>query len=287
MLRAMMSMRHTLVLGTLCVVCATSFSGCHSTSSSGTGLFVASVPGQACFVVEGAETCGFTNNVSSRLQCKAGVWVQIEACVASPCTSAGPQLTTCSASGAVDAGADGQAGGDGGAASDGDGAGVDGDDTDSAATTDTASATDSVASDAAGDAADDAAGDATTTTAKYGAGCTAAADVAFRTLISTDAAKGTEFLSVVKDCTLTKGCLSKADEAAKTGCIRDCIADATISKDNKLSLDCAACYGTYKGFCGAAKCITFCAVDAASAGCTKCLADNCDPNYELCLLGDK
>jgi hypothetical protein len=175
-------------------------------------------------------------------------------------------------------------------------------------TTDTATATDSGgAVDAAGDAtattdagktatdsggAVDAAGDATATTdagktAKYGAGCTSTDDTAFRKLLGDDTAKGDEFRGVVKDCTLTKGCLSKADEAAKVSCISDCIATAPISTTGKLSLDCATCYGHYKGYCGAAKCITFCAVDAASAGCSKCLADNCDPEYELCVAGDK
>ena len=143
------------------------------------------------------------------------------------------------------------------------------DDTTTTTTTDTATAAD------------------TTTAATFGAGCSGADDQAFRTALGGDAAKAGEFTSLIKDCTLTKGCLAKGSDKEAQDCIRDCILDAQISKDGKLTSECAACYGTYKGHCGAKKCIAKCAVDAGSPDCSACLAENCDPVYELCLAGDK
>lgn len=162
------------------------------------------------------------------------------------------------------------------------------DDTTTTTTTDTANT-----ADAASDATDttsadavDAVGDATVTYS-FGAGCSGADDQAFRTMLGGDSAKASEFTGLIKDCTLTKGCLAKTPDSAAQDCIRDCILDSQLTKDGKLTSDCAACYGTYKGHCGAKKCISKCAVDAGSADCSACLKENCDPIYELCLEGDK
>ncbi len=159
--------------------------------------------------------------------------------------------------------------------------------TDTATANDTTSGSDATTGDDATTGGDSTTAGDTTATASYGKGCTADDDKAFRTLLSTDADKGKEFTGVVKDCTLTKGCLAKGSDKEAQDCIRDCILDAQISKDGKLTSDCAACYGTYKGHCGAKKCIAKCAVDAGSADCSACLKENCDPFYDLCVEGDK
>ncbi|MCO4763598.1 MAG: hypothetical protein KC502_18955 [Myxococcales bacterium] len=135
----------------------------------------------------------------------------------------------------------------------------------------------------AADGAVDAASDATTTNADPG--CTSADDQAFNKLLTDDKAKGGAMATAVSNCTLKKGCLGKADADAKKNCIRDCLLEDALLKDNKVSSNCAACYGTYKGFCGADKCITDCAADPSSAGCSKCLETNCDPDFSKCVSG--
>ncbi|HAN30862.1 MAG TPA: hypothetical protein DCQ06_04635 [Myxococcales bacterium] len=133
----------------------------------------------------------------------------------------------------------------------------------------------------------DAAGLPADATPSFGAGCSAADDQAFLKVL-TDNADGEagKVTNIVKDCTLTKGCMAKDTEDEQKDCIRDCVLESDLVKSNKVSNDCAACFGTYKGWCGAKKCLAQCAVDAGSQACGDCLASNCDSVYDLCLAGD-
>ena len=161
-------------------------------------------------------------------------------------------------------------------------------------TTTTAVDSGSTATDAGADAGTDAgtttdAGTATDAgaTAKYGKGCTSADDQAFLGGLQKDAAAATAFAGLISNCTLKKGCLALADAPAKQACITKCIVEDKIATDGKMSNDCASCYGVYKGFCGADKCIAKCAADPQAQKCSDCLATNCDPEYNKCLAGDK
>ena len=169
--------------------------------------------------------------------------------------------------------------------------GDDHDDHDHGNKTDTTVASDASAADgsATGDATSggdtaDLPGEATPS---FGAGCSAADDQALLKVL-TDNANGEagKMANIVKDCTLTKGCMAKDTEDQQKDCIRDCVLESDLAKDNKMSSDCAACFGTYKGWCGANKCLAKCAVDPSSQACSDCLAKECDPVYDLCLAGD-
>jgi len=112
-------------------------------------------------------------------------------------------------------------------------------------------------------------------------GCTAAGDQGFLQSLAADKAKGDKFRDDVKSCTLTKGCLGKATDNDKVKCINDCLDAIYVGTPSST---CDACYAL-NGYCGASKCLSKCAVDAASAGCQECLATNCDPAKNACAAG--
>jgi hypothetical protein len=125
--------------------------------------------------------------------------------------------------------------------------------------------------------ATDVAADTTVTAA---AGCTSSTDQAFMGGLLSDETKNNAFRLVVKDCTLTKGCLAKPTANDKVLCISQCIADANTA----MSLDCASCFGM-NAACGAGPCLAKCAVDAGSQDCKDCMATNCDAPKNLCAAG--
>jgi hypothetical protein len=141
---------------------------------------------------------------------------------------------------------------------------------DTATTGDTTTTGDTVAADVASDAT-------TTAAAK---GCTADGDKTFLGALA-DATKLKEFKATLSSCTLTKGCLGKANATAKITCIADCMDAAYTSAG--LTKACSACYGL-TGWCAAGPCLASC-IDSASAACGECVAKNCDPYTNACKAG--
>ena len=141
--------------------------------------------------------------------------------------------------------------------------------------TKTTTATDTASGDAM---AADMAGDATTTVAPKG--CTADGDKTFLGTLA-DETKLKEFKATLSSCTLTKGCLGKANATAKITCIADCMDTAYTAAG--LTKACSACYGL-TGWCAAGPCLANC-IDSASAACGECVAKNCDPYTNACKAG--
>lgn len=99
---------------------------------------------------------------------------------------------------------------------------------------------------------------------KYGTGYSTATDQAFMSKLTTNASLANAMTVLVSDCTLKKGCLVECDAKAKKDCITTCIATDSLASSNNVSTDCASCFGVYKGFCGADKCIAKCAAHPAA-----------------------
>lgn len=114
--------------------------------------------------------------------------------------------------------------------------------------------------------------------------CLAVQDQAFMNALNSSAV-AQKVAGVVKDCTLTQGCLVKATENEVIQCIQQCISANSYVQGFGASENCVGCLAAYKGNCGVKKCLAVCAVDANSSDCTSCLASNCDPAYYACVGG--
>lgn len=108
-------------------------------------------------------------------------------------------------------------------------------------------------------------------------GCSGSRDKSYlNALASSSAKKG--FADVVRNCTLTKGCLAKTRESEKVDCIAKCV---QTDVQNNLSYQCSVCHAQYGGDCLSPKCLLVCAVD--SPDCAPCLAQNCDAKLAACV----
>ncbi len=89
-------------------------------------------------------------------------------------------------------------------------------------------------------------------------GCSGSLDKPYLNALASTSSAKKGFADVVRNCTLTKGCLAKTCESEKVDCIAKCV---QTDVQTNLSYQCSCCHAQYGGDCLFQKCLLVCAVD--------------------------